>query len=76
LAGSLNLYLPPGVDPALLQQETWVEVVGHFRDEAAAGCGSTPLAMFAPHRLESQACVRRGCQQRFVVESITAADSP
>ncbi len=73
---SLPLYLPPGVDPAALRQESWVEVVGHFRDQASASCARTPLAMFSQHLLESQITVRRDCQQRFVVESIVTVDGP
>jgi len=34
------------------------------------------LAGFPPHQLESPAAVRRDCQQRFVVESITGVDGP
>jgi len=75
-AASLNGYLPPGISPALLQSKTWVEVVGHFHDAAAASCRSTPLAMYPPGALASRAAVRRGCEQRFVVESITAVDGP
>jgi hypothetical protein len=74
--GALNVYIPPGVIAGLLQTGTWVEVVGHYRDDAAGSCRSIPLAMYAPHSLQSQIAVRRECRQRFVVESITAVDGP
>jgi hypothetical protein len=72
----LNAYVPTGVDGTRLQPNTWVEVVGHFRDPAAASCASTPLALFAPHALVSQAGIRQDCLQRFVLESITAVGGP
>jgi hypothetical protein len=74
--GVIGVYVPPGVNASPLRPETWVEVVGHFRDGAAGTCRSIPLAMYAPHSLESQVAVRRDCQQRFVVESITAVGGP
>jgi len=74
--GALNVYIPPGVNAGLLQTGTWVEVVGHFSDGAAGTCRSIPLTMYALHSLESQVAVRRVCQQRFVVESITTVDGP
>jgi hypothetical protein len=75
-SAGLSLYLPPGVDPALLKPETWAEVVGHFRDDAAASCRRTPVAMFPPSLLESRASVQLDCRQRFVVESITTGEGP
>jgi hypothetical protein len=74
--GVLALYLPPQMNADALREGGWVEVVGHFRDEAAETCRRTPLPLFPGHRLESQATVRRDCEQRFVVESIKAIDGP
>jgi hypothetical protein len=71
-----TVFIPPGVNPGLLQQRTWVEVVGHYRDDASGSCRSIPLAMYAPHSLESQIAVRLECRQRFVVQSITEVDGP
>jgi hypothetical protein len=71
-----RVYLPPGLTAGSLQQESWVEIVGHYRDDAAGTCRSIPLAMYAPHSLESLVAVRRECRQRFVGESITAVDGP
>jgi len=75
-SASLNAYVPPGVDETLLKPNTWVQVVGHFRDAGAASCTSTPLAMFPPSTLVSQAGVRQACLQRFVLESITPVGGP
>jgi hypothetical protein len=72
----LNAHVPPGVDGSLLKANTWVEVVGHFRDPVAATCTSTPLAMYPPDSLLSQASVRQGCLERFVLESITPVGGP
>jgi hypothetical protein len=68
-------FIPPGVDQSLLQQESWVEVVGHFRDPAAASCRQTLLTS-PPMRLQSLRAVQRDCEQRFVVESIAPAERP
>lgn len=72
---SLGLYIPPGVNQSALRQESWVEVVGHFRDAAAGSCRRIPLVA-PPMRLESLRAVERDCEQRFVVESIRAVDGP
>ena len=72
----LPLFVPPGVDADALRAGKWVEVVGHYRDKAAAECDRTPLDGFVFHRLESLATVRRDCEQRFVVESIRSVDGP
>jgi hypothetical protein len=74
-ARGLLVYVPPDVDDSALQQATWVEVVGHFRDAAAATCAYIPLSDY-PGRLESLKAAQLGCQQRFVVESVTAVDGP
>lgn len=71
----LSAYIPPEVDQSLLQQESWVEIVGHFRDPASEGCRQTPVTS-PPMRLTSLAAAQYECRQRFVVESIAPPDGP
>lgn len=86
---ALSLHIPPGVDASALEMGRWIEIVGHFRDEAAASCRIRPPTWhshggvipadspaFLPHLLESPASVQHDCRQRFVAESITAVDGP
>ena len=74
-ARGLLLYLPPGVEESALQPSQWVEVVGHFREAAAATCSYAPQSDY-PDRLGSLKAAQLGCRQRFVVESIRAVDGP
>jgi hypothetical protein len=71
----LGLYLAPGVDGSALVQGSWVEVVGHFDDAAAASCRRTPL-FSPPMGLEGMHSVQRDCASRFVVESVRSVDGP
>ena len=51
--------------------EGWARVTGHFHDPASQECRSTPLTWHPLHRLEALSAVIAGCEQRFVVDSVT-----
>jgi hypothetical protein len=76
LQWSLRLQIPPGIDAKALRARDWVEIDGHYADELADTCRRTPLGTLVWQRLESQAAVRRDCEQRFVVESIAPVNGP
>jgi hypothetical protein len=74
-APTLSLHVPTDVDDAALNSDTWLEVVGHFRDPASATCRHGPnpgvnVPLAAPLNAV------RICEQRFVVESIRVVDGP
>lgn len=89
LHATLSIHTPPALDTSALQIGRWVEVIGHFRDEAAATCMVTPPSAhsmggrtpddapaFVPHLLVAPNSVRHQCEGRFVVESITVVEGP
>ena len=70
----------PGVlDPALKQdrawQDTWLEVTGHFDDQAAKTCELTPTRDEEAYYTGRQSVID-GCRQQFVVTSVTPVPGP
>ncbi len=79
----LTLHVPDEVDLGPLTTHAWVEITGHYRDEASATCRLVPQTRgshggtlpadapaFIPNRLTGATTMFRQCEENFVVESI------